>query len=321
MLKKYLYFFCLITLLFAACKNKNKPNLFAKTNGEVMLDITANNNSYKVWVKKVGKGNKHLLMLHGGPGCTSEYFENFPKYIDTNIYSIYFYDQLGSYRSSHPNDTTLWNTSRFVNEVYQVQNALGIDKIFLLGHSWGGILGLEYALKYPEKLQGFIMSNMVASIPKYEAYNKILRTQQPKNIIDTLEKYEQLRDFKNKSYVAQIDKIYKKHICRLNTWPSAVERTFAHLNETIYMQMQGPNEFTFEGNLTGWDKWEAMKTLKMPVLTIGADFDTMNPAEMEEMSKMVKNGTFKLCKNSGHMAMWDSPTDYFEGLNSFLNAN
>lgn len=319
-LKIFLGCFCTFIIL-GACKSKPNATVVYDANNEIMLPIMANNTEYKVWIKKVGHGSKHVLMLHGGPGCTSEYFENFPQYIDTNKYSIYFYDQLGSYRSSHPTDTALWTTARFVNEVQQVQDGLGLAKIFLLGHSWGGILGLEYALKYPEKLQGFIMSNMVASIPKYEAYNVELRKKETKAVIDTLEKYEKIRAFKNKNYVAEIDKIYKKHICRLPKWPSAVERTFAHLNETIYMQMQGPNEFTFEGNLTGWDKWDAMKTLTMPVLTIGADEDTMNPAEMEAMSKLMKNGSFVLCKNSGHMAMWDDPKNYFAGLNAFLDAN
>ena len=130
---------------------------------------------FRVWTKRVGNSpTMKVLLLHGGPGATHEYFEAFDSYFPAAGIEYYYYDQLGSAYSDQPDEPDLWELPRFVDEVEQVRQALGLDQdnFYLLGHSWGGILAIEYALKYQQHLKGLIISNMMASIPAYNDYAK-----------------------------------------------------------------------------------------------------------------------------------------------------
>lgn len=139
--------------------------------GIQMIDIDG---GYKVWTKRFGKNdNIKVLLLHGGPAMTHEYMECFESFFPQANIEFYEYDQLGSYYSDQPNDTSLWTIERFVEEVEQVRKALGLtpDNFYLLGNSWGGMLAMEYALKYQDNLKGLIICNMTADFGKYEIYN------------------------------------------------------------------------------------------------------------------------------------------------------
>jgi proline iminopeptidase len=318
--------------LLAAC-SPNKPQAPAKptqftpalfdtsslqTGGVKMISIDG---KYKVWTKKVGQGDIKLLLLHGGPAMTHEYFECFESLAKDSNIEIYLYDQLGSYYSDQPNDDNLWVTERFVEEVEQVRQALGLNKenFYLLGHSWGGILAMEYALKYQQHLKGLIISNMMASIPDYEKYNGVLRSKMRPSLIDSLTKFEEKGDFKNPIYTELVEKeYYSKHVLRLAEYPEPVARSFKHLNEHIYVLMQGPSEFKVGGRLLKWERKADLKNITVPTLAIGAEHDTMDPKAMEEISKTVQNGRYLYCPNGSHMAMWDDQAHYFPGVINFL---
>ena len=141
--------------------------------GVRMIPIETPNGKFSVWTKRVGNypGIK-VLLLHGGPGATHEYVEAFDSYLPAAGIEYYYYDQLGSAYSDQPDDPELWDIPRFVDEVEQVRAALGLDagNFYLYGQSWGGLLAIEYALAHPENLKGLIVSNMMASIPAYNAY-------------------------------------------------------------------------------------------------------------------------------------------------------
>jgi proline iminopeptidase len=299
------------------------PTLFDTTalqNGGIKM-ISLDGGKYKVWTKKVGQGGIKLLLLHGGPAMTHEYFECFESISKEAGIEIYLYDQLGSYYSDQPNDDALWTTERFVEEVEQVRQALGLNKdnFYLLGHSWGGILAMEYALKYQQHLKGLIISNMMASIPDYEKYNGVLRSQMRPSLIDSLTKFEEKGDFKNPIYMQLVEKeYYSKHVLRLAQYPEPVNRAFKHLNEHIYVLMQGPSEFKVGGRLLKWDRKIDLKNITVPTLSIGAAYDTMNPKDMEDISKSVQNGRYLHCPNGSHMAMWDDQQHYFPGVITFL---
>ena len=129
--------------------------------------------TFNVWTKKVGEDPTiKVLLLHGGPGATHEQWESVEQYLVSAGIEFYYYDQLGSYFSDQPDEPTLWTTERFVEEVEQVRQALGLgpDNFYLVGQSWGGLLAIEYALKYQENLKGLVISNMMASIPAYNRY-------------------------------------------------------------------------------------------------------------------------------------------------------
>ncbi len=143
------------------------------TGGIKMIPIQTPFGEFKVWTKRIGNNPTiKVLLLHGGPGGTHEYLECFDNFFPAEGIEYYYYDQLGSYYSDQPKEPSLWDTSRFVEEVEQVRTSLKLDKsnFYLLGHSWGGILGVEYALKYQDNLKGLVISNMVMSVPAYGKY-------------------------------------------------------------------------------------------------------------------------------------------------------
>lgn len=277
---------------------------------------------YKVWTKRHGNNPAmKVLLLHGGPALTHEYLEGFQSFFPQANIEFYEYDQLGSYYSDQPTDTSLWTIERFVEEVEQVRQALGLgpDNFYLLGNSWGGLLAMEYALKYQQNLKGLIVCNMTADFGKYEVYNNKLRNQLRPGLLDTLASYEERGAFQDPVYQELVfEEYYKKHICRLEAWPEPVLRSFGHINQEVYEYMQGPSEFVPGGILKGWSVWDRLPELEVPTLTVGAKYDTMDPAEMEEMSTLVQNGTYLYCPNGSHLALYDDQEVFMEGVIDFI---
>src|SRR5688572_9045672 len=280
-----------------------------QTAGIRLVPIQTPVGNFKVWTKRFGNNPRiKVLLLHGGPAMTHEYMECFESYFPKEGFEFYEYDQLGSYYSDQPTDSSLWTTERFVEEVEQVRRAIGADanNFYVLGNSWGGILAMEYALKYQQHLKGLIVCNMMSSIPEYEAYNKVLRAQMRPSFIDSVNMYESRNAYSDTTYQNMVFReYYTKHLCRLDPMPDPVLRTFKHLNPSIYVLMQGPSEFKVGGRLLTWDRTADLKNISVPTLMVGARYDTMDPAAMEKQSKLVQNGSYLYCPNGSHLAMWD----------------
>ena len=280
---------------------------------------------YKVWTKRVGNHPTiKLLLLHGGPGVTHEYFESFDSFLPAEGIEYYYYDQLGSYYSDQPTDNSLWTTERFVEEVEEVRKALKLDSsnFFLLGSSWGGILAMEYALKYQKNIKGLIISNMMASAMDYKKYaDEVLAKQFDPAVLEEVRAIEAKEDFANPRYMELlIPNFYEKHLCRIPSaeWPDPVNRAFKHINNTIYTLMQGPSEFGISGRLEKWDVKFRLPELTIPTLTIGAQHDTMDPVHMKWMSLQVKKSRFLYCPDGSHLSMWDDQSHYFPGIIKFM---
>ena len=295
--------------------------------GIQLIPIKTEKGTFNVWTKRVGNNPKiKVLLLHGGPGATHEYFECFDSFFPQEGFEYYYYDQLGSAYSDNPNDASMWTIDRFVEEVETVRKALHMDasNFILLGHSWGGILATEYALKYQQNLKGLVISNMVPSVPEYNAYaNNVLAPKLPKDILASIRAYETKGDYTNPTYLKLIEEnYYPEHVLRMPpaTWPDPVKRAFAKMNYPLYLQMQGPSEFGIVGDasLKNWDRKPDLHKIKVPVLSIGGEFDTMDPKAMEELSKLVPNGQFLYCAKGSHMSMYDDQQTYFKGLIKFI---
>jgi len=295
--------------------------------GVKMIPISTEKGDFNVWTKRIGNNPTiKVLLLHGGPGATHEYFECFDSYFPNAGIEYYYYDQLESAYSDQPSDSALWDVDRFVEEVEQVRVALGLNKdnFYLLGHSWGGILGMEYALKYQDNVKGLIISNMVASIPEYITYaNKVLGPQLDSAVLAEIRELEEKEDYANPRYnELVVTNYYPKHVLRmpLEEWPDPVNRAFANINSDMYVTMQGPSEFGVVGNakLKNWDRKADLKQIVVPTLTIGGNYDTMDPEQMEWMAKEVQKGRYLNCPEGSHMAMYDDQRTYFEGLISFI---
>ena len=291
--------------------------------GVKLIPIKTPKGTFNVWTKRFGNNPKiKILLLHGGPAMTHEYMECFETFFQREGFEFYEYDQLGSYYSDQPNDTTLWKTERFVEEVEQVRKAIGADQsnFYIVGNSWGGILGMEYALKYQKNMKALLVSNMVASAPEYGKYaQEVLANQMDPKILAEIRAIEAKKDFANPRYMELlIPNFYHEHICRLTNWPDALNRSFKHANNAIYTQMQGPSEFGITGLLANWDIKNRLKEIYIPTLMIGAKYDTMDPKAMEEQSKMVQHGEYLYCPNGSHLAMWDDQKIYMNGVISFI---
>lgn len=292
-----------------------------KTGGIRMIALDGG--KYKVWTKRIGNNPRiKVLLLHGGPACTHEYWECMESFLPQEGIEFYYYDQLGSAYSDQPADTSLWNLPRFVEEVEQVRQALGLNKdnFYLLGHSWGGILAAEYALKYQDNLKGLIISNMMMSAPEYDKYaEKVLAKQMDPAVLKEIKDIEAKKDFDNPRYMELLKPhFYHRHICRLDEWPDPVNRGLNHINPVIYVSMQGPSEFGISGKLEAWDRTADLPKIKVPTLVIGGTHDTMDPEHMKWISTQVQKGRFLLCPNGSHMSMWDDQEHYFPGLIAFL---
>jgi proline iminopeptidase len=293
--------------------------------GVKVIPIITSKGTFKVWTKRIGNNPKiKLLLLNGGPGATHEYFECFENFLPAEGIEIIYYDQLGCGNSDNPNDVALWDLARYVEEVEQVRKALNLDasNFYMLGHSWGGILAMEYALKYQKNMKGLIISNMMSSCPEYGKYaDEVLAKQMDPKVLAELNQIEAAKDFTNPRYMELlIPNFYEKHILRFpaKDWPEPVNRSFAKMNQSLYVSMQGPSEFGISGQLEKWDRKADLKNITIPTLVIGAKYDTMDPKHMEEMSKLVQNGTYLFCPKGSHMDFYDDQKVYFEGLIPFL---
>ena len=298
------------------------------TGGIKMIPITTPKGTFKVWTKRVGNNpTKKVLLLHGGPGMTHELYTCFDGYFPQEGIEYIYYDQLGSYYSDKPDDLDLWTTERFVEEVEQVRLALGLDasNFYLLGQSWGGILAMEYALKYQDNLKGLVISNMMSSIPEYNLYaQNVLGPQMDPAIYKEIKDLEEAEDFGNPKYGDLLFQYYyTEHVLRMppDEWPEAVMRSLTHANNQVYVHMQGYSEFGITGNATlkDWDVKERLKEIKVPTLVIGAKYDTMDPAHMEWMSKEVAHGRYLYCPNGSHLSQYDDQKTYFNGVIQFID--
>ena len=283
---------------------------------------------FHVWTKRVGNSpGRRLLLLHGGPGATHEYFEAADSYLPAARVEYYYYDQLGSAYSDQPDAPELWDLDRFVDEVEQVRQALGLDPsdFFLLGHSWGGILAMEYALRHPDALRGLVISNMMADVPAYNRYaERVLMPQMDQDALAEIKEIEASGDTTDPRYMELlVPHHYEHHVLRMpeEQWPDPVKRAFGNINQQIYVSMQGPSELGISANasLAQWTRFDDLATIEVPTLVIGARHDTMDPAHMREMAARLPLGRYVECPEGSHMAMYDDQQTYFSGLVRFID--
>jgi len=296
-----------------------------RSGGVKMVPVSTPKGTFRVWTKRTGNNpTVKVLLLHGGPGATHEYLEAFDSYFPAASVEYYYYDQLGSAYSDQPEDPDLWELPRFVDEVEQVRQALGLqqENFYLYGHSWGGMLAIEYALRHQEHLKGLIISNMMSSIPAYNQYARdVLMPDMDQAVLAEIKAIEAKGDFANPRYMELlIPHHYVHHILRMpvETWPDPVNRAFEHINPAIYVPMQGPSELGASGKLAEWDRTADLARITVPTLVIGAAHDTMDPKHMEWMAGAVARGRYLLCPSGSHMAMYDDQAVYFQGLIQFI---
>jgi proline iminopeptidase len=293
--------------------------------GVKLIPVNTPKGTFRVWTKRIGNNPAiKVLLLHGGPGLTHEYLEAFDSYFPAAGIEYYYYDQLGSYYSDQPDEPELWELPRFVEEVEQVRQALGLNQtnFYLYGHSWGGLLAIEYALKYQQHLKGLIISNMMASAPAYNAYaTAALMPVMDQTALAEIKRLEAAGEHEHPRYMELlISHYYVQHILRMppEQWPDPIQRMFKHVNPKIYVPMQGPSELGLSGKLVQWDRTADLGKIAVPTLVIGARYDTMDLAHMEAMASQVQKGRYLFCSNGSHQALYDDQKVYVEGVIQFV---
>ncbi|MRW84890.1 proline iminopeptidase-family hydrolase [Pseudoduganella sp. FT26W] len=295
----------------------NPPGI--RTAGVKMVPVVGG--KYKVWTKKIGSGPIKVLLLHGGPGFTHEYLEAMESFLPQAGIEMYYYDQLGCGNSDQPDDPSLWTLPRYLEEVEEVRKGLGLEKFVLYGHSWGGMLGIEYALHHQQHLRGLVISNMTAGIQSLLKHLDGIKRQLPPATQAKLQALEAKEAYDSPEYEQiMMEELYPKVICRTAPWPDAVDRTFRHANLKIYNQMQGKSEFLVTGNMKDWERWDRLHEIKVRSLTIGSTYDEMDPEDMRKMARLMPNARSVICEQGSHLCMWDAQAFYFEHLLKFLKS-
>jgi len=296
--------------------------------GVRMVPIQTPAGAFKVWTKRIGNNPAlRVLLLHGGPGATHEYLEACDSYLPAADVEYYYYDQLGSAYSDQPDDDSLWELYRFVDEVEQVRCALGLerDSFVLYGQSWGGILAIEYALAHPDDLKGLVISNMMSDVPAYNRYAQdVLKPTMDQDALKEIEALEWAGEIEDPRYMELLNEHhYIQHVLRmpLEDWPNPVQRAFAAINPAVYVSMQGPSELGIgqDAKLAQWSRFDDLSSIEVPVLVIGARYDTMDPAHIEQMADRLPLGQYLYCPKGSHLAMYDDQRTYFSGLLEFLH--
>lgn len=289
---------------------------------------------YNVWYRIVGDheapGKLPLLCLHGGPGVPHDYLEPLEAMAATGR-RVIFYDQLGCGNSDHPSnpsmrtgllDVNQWTVALFVEELGVMRHALGLERVHILGQSWGGMLAMEYALTQPEGLASLILASSPASMPQWVAETNRLRSELPPEVQETLLKHEAAGTTDDPAYQEAMMVFYRRHLCRLETWPDCLNRAFEKLAQAteVYYTMNGPSEFHVTGVLKDWDIVNRLGEIRVPTLVLGGRYDEATPAITETVHRGIPGSEWVIFENSSHTPHLEETERYMQVLTNFLNS-
>ena len=271
-----------------------------------------------VWYRIVGDGDAiPLLTLHGGPGAEHGYLEPLAGIADER--PVVFFDQLGCGRSDRPDDPSLWRMERFVAEIDALREALGLDRVHLLGHSWGGWLAVEYLLSAPRGVESLVLASTSASIPQFVAEAERLKDTLPPDVRDTLRRFEAAGDFTHPAYLAAVDVFYHHFLCRLDPWPEELAESVGGLADNqVYATMNGPNEFIVTGNLKDWNRIDRLGEIRVPTLITVGRYDELTPACAATLRDGIAGSRMVVFEQSAHLSHQEETDAYLDTLRGFL---
>ena len=276
---------------------------------------------YNIVSYSYGKGEHVLFLLNGGPGLPCDYLRDPHIHLVEEGYRIVAFDQLGCGNSDRPEDVSLWNITRYVEEVETVRKELGIVNFHLLGQSWGGWLSIEYALTYPDEIRSLILANTCGDLQHLTTELNRMREALGSETVAMMLHHEAMGTIDHPEYQAAITILNYRHVCRLKEWPSSLLASVDDWNLGPYGTMQGPNEFLYIGNLKDWNRISDMDSLEMPTLIITGTHDEIGPACASRMNNVLPNSEVVVFHNSSHVPFYEEPDLYFKELQIFLSKN
>ncbi|MEO7002054.1 MAG: proline iminopeptidase-family hydrolase [Ktedonobacterales bacterium] len=277
---------------------------------------------YRTWYRSVGDPASDatrppVLILHGGPGMPHDYLENLEQLADGGR-RVIFYDQLGCGRSDQPRRPEMWTIPLFVQEVGVVRHTLGLERVHILGQSWGGMLAMEYALTKPAGVVSLIIESSPASLPLWIAEANRLRAELPPDVQATLTRHERAGTTDSTAYQEAMMVFYHRHVCRLDPYPDYVQRTFENIGPEVYYVMNGPSEFHVVGTLKHWDITDRLGEISLPTLLLSGRYDEATPRIMEAVHGGIVGSEWALFENSSHMSHCEEEERYLRVVNSWL---
>lgn len=282
---------------------------------------------YETWYRLTGdlaSAMTPLVIVHGGPGCSHDYLESLAEIARTGR-AVVHYDQVGGGRSTLLPDEgpAFWTVDLFLAELDNLLAFLGVEqRYFLLGQSWGGMLGAEHAIRQPTGLKGLVLSNSPASMDLWASEAKILRSEMAAELEAALDRHEANGTTDDPEYLAATQAYYDVHVCRVVPNPPELVRTFEFLarDSTVYNTMNGPNEFFCIGTLRDWSVVDRVKAITAPTLLLSGRFDEATPATVQPFFDHIPDVRWEIFENSSHMPFIEEPARYREVVEAFLNS-
>jgi len=272
----------------------------------------------KVWYQITGDGKGvPLLVLHGGPGCPHDYLEPLRYLSDER--QVIFYDQLGCGKSDRPDDARLWLTERFVEELRQVRQALGLQQVHLFGHSWGTILAADYIFTQPTGLQSVIFASPALSMPCWINDGVEYRKNLPRNVQDVLKLHEANGTTASQDYQKAAQIYDRYYVCRMYPMPEPLIRASQGMGHNVYQTMWGPTEGYVTGNLRNYDQTSHLDEISIPTLFTCGRFDEASPETTAWYQSFVPNAEMVVFEQSAHMAHLEESQKYIEVIQDFLH--
>ena len=272
---------------------------------------------YETWCRSLGDGpGIPLLCLHGGPGSTHVGLKALDPLADER--RVVLYDQLGSGNSSQPHDPSLWTVELFVAELANVREALGLDRVHLLGHSWGGQLAQEYALTQPAGLVSLVLSSTLSSAALWRKESLRLREGLPPETRRALDEHEAAGTTGDPEYERAIFEFLHQHLCRLDPWPPVIEEVLRSTNLEVYNTMWGPSEAHPTGVLADWDVTPRLGEIQVPALVLCGRYDEATPLQAETIAAALPDAELVIFEQSAHTAPIEEPERYLATVRAFL---
>ena len=275
----------------------------------------------KVWWQVTGAGGRTpLLTLHGGPGAGSEYLQPLTTLADQR--PVVLYDQLGCCRSEKPDDPRLWRIERFCDEIDALRARLGLGKVILYGHSWGGWLAIEYMARrgVHAPVEALILASTSASIAQFVHGARKLLAAMPGDLDAQRRRLEAAGQMNSPAYAALVDKFYDAHLVHFDAPPPPYAGAGPKNLEgsRTYPAMNGPNEFTVTGTLKGWDRTADLKRIKVPTLILTSEWDEVSLDCHQTLHRGIKGSKLVVIPGARHLAMLERPDAYVRVLRDFL---
>ena len=304
----------LATLGLALCVTQANGDTLTEGDGFVAVE------GGPVWYDVVGSGDGiPLLVLHGGPGGTSCGFARLAPLGSER--PIIRYDQLGSGRSGRPDDVSLWTVDRFVDELHTLRESVGLNRMHLLGHSWGGALAAAYVLEHgTDGIVSLTLSSPLLSTPAWVADANLLREALPLDTQQILDEHETAGTTDSDEYAAASAVFYERHVYAGERPPRPEECAGAPGNSFIYEYMWGPTEFNATGTLLDFDVTPRLSEIDIPVLLVAGEHDEARPETLAGFAERIKHARLEVIPNVAHASLSKAPVRYMEILETFLDA-